>query len=117
MAIAPLTITTLRERVIDFSEHFMDLGISIMIKKPVKQAPGVFSFMSPLGVEVWASIAGIYVVVSLVLYFVNRFSPSGWRKLIGWRGEIVVINELTLRNSFWFALESAFKQGNSTLPR
>jgi len=45
LAIAPLTITSKRERVIDFSKPFMDLGISIMIKKPEKQKPGVFSFM------------------------------------------------------------------------
>ncbi|CAG2177850.1 unnamed protein product, partial [Oppiella nova] len=34
MAIAPLTITSARERVIDFTKPFMSLGISIMIKKP-----------------------------------------------------------------------------------
>jgi len=32
LAIAPLTITADRERVIDFSKPFMSLGISIMIK-------------------------------------------------------------------------------------
>jgi len=32
LAIAPLTITSRRERVIDFSKPFMNLGISIMIK-------------------------------------------------------------------------------------
>lgn len=40
MAIAPLTITSARERVIDFTKPFMSLGISIMIKKPVKKNPG-----------------------------------------------------------------------------
>jgi ionotropic glutamate receptor len=34
MAIAPLTITSQRERVIEFSKPFMNIGISIMIKKP-----------------------------------------------------------------------------------
>ena len=48
LAIAPLTISSMRERVIDFSKPFMNLGISIMIKKPEKQKPGVFSFMDPL---------------------------------------------------------------------
>jgi len=45
VAIAPLTISSSRERVVDFSKPFMQLGISIMIKKPEKQKPGVFSFM------------------------------------------------------------------------
>ena len=53
MAVAPLTITSMRERVIDFSKPFMQLGISIMIKKPEKQKPGVFSFMDPLDRYIW----------------------------------------------------------------
>lgn len=56
IAIAAMTITAERERVIDFSKPFMSLGISIMIKKPVKQTPGVFSFMNPLSQEIWVSL-------------------------------------------------------------
>lgn len=52
-----MTITAERERVIDFSKPFMSLGISIMIKKPVKQTPGVFSFMNPLSQEIWVRIS------------------------------------------------------------
>jgi ABC-type amino acid transport substrate-binding protein len=37
MAIAPLTIISAREKVIDFSKPFMNIGISIMIKKPIKE--------------------------------------------------------------------------------
>lgn len=48
-----MTITSERERIIDFSKPFMSLGISIMIKKPVKQKPGVFSFLNPLSKEIW----------------------------------------------------------------
>lgn len=57
IAIAAMTITAERERVIDFSKPFMSLGISIMIKKPVKQTPGVFSFMNPLSQEIWVRIS------------------------------------------------------------
>lgn len=56
IAIAPMTITAERERVIDFTKPFMSLGISIMIKKPVKQTPGVFSFLNPLSQEIWVSL-------------------------------------------------------------
>lgn len=48
LAIADLTITSERERAVDFSTPFMNLGISIMIRKPEKQKPSVFSFMEPL---------------------------------------------------------------------
>jgi ABC-type amino acid transport substrate-binding protein len=42
MALASLTITKDRQRVVDFTNPFMQMGISIMIKKPDKQKPGVF---------------------------------------------------------------------------
>lgn len=37
LAIAPLTISSQRERVIEFSMPFMNTGISIMIKKPKQE--------------------------------------------------------------------------------
>lgn len=55
IAIASMTITSERERVVDFSKPFMSLGISIMIKKPVRQRPSFFSFLNPLSKEIWVS--------------------------------------------------------------
>ena len=49
---AALTISYIREGVIDFTKPFMNLGISILFRKPEKKAPGLFSFMSPLSFEV-----------------------------------------------------------------
>ena len=83
MAIAPLTISSMRERVIDFSKPFMNLGISIMIKKPEKQKPGVFSFMDPLDLKIWVCIMVSYLGVSVVLYLVARFSPYEWQVICG----------------------------------
>ncbi|XP_046997299.1 glutamate receptor 1-like [Schistocerca americana] len=79
IAIASMTITSERERVIDFSKPFMSLGISIMIKKPMKQKPGVFSFLNPLSKEIWVCVIFSYVGVSIVLFIVSRFSPYEWR--------------------------------------
>ena len=47
LSIASLTIDGAREKAVDFSKPFIDLGISIMIRKPQKQKPGVFSFIPP----------------------------------------------------------------------
>lgn len=73
IAIASMTITSERERVIDFSKPFMSLGISIMIKKPVKQKPGVFSFLNPLSKEIWVCVIFSYLAVSIVLFIVSRY--------------------------------------------
>ncbi|XP_058482856.1 glutamate receptor 1b isoform X2 [Solea solea] len=78
VAVAPLTITLVREKMIDFTKPFMSLGISIMIKKPTKSKPGVFSFLDPLAYEIWMCIVFAYIGVSVVLFLVSRFSPYEW---------------------------------------
>ncbi|XP_061818989.1 glutamate receptor 1-like isoform X2 [Nerophis lumbriciformis] len=80
VAVAPLTITLVREQVIDFTKPFMSLGISIMIKKPTKSKPSVFSFLDPLAYEIWMCIVFAYIGVSVVLFLVSRFSPYEWKK-------------------------------------
>ncbi|XP_069579151.1 glutamate receptor 1-like isoform X4 [Brachyistius frenatus] len=79
VAVAPLTITLVREQMIDFTKPFMSLGISIMIKKPTKSKPGVFSFLDPLAYEIWMCIVFAYIGVSVVLFLVSRFSPYEWQ--------------------------------------
>lgn len=57
LAIVDLTITYNREQVVDFTMPFMNLGISILYRKPVKQPPNLFSFLSPLSLDVWCYMA------------------------------------------------------------
>ncbi|XP_035230207.1 glutamate receptor 1-like, partial [Stegodyphus dumicola] len=116
MAIAPLTITSARERVIDFTKPFMSLGISIMIKKPMKKKPGVFSFMNPLSKEIWMCIIFAYVGVSVVLFLVSRFSPHEWRYEDSFIGPSVA-NDFSLYNSLWFSLGAFMQQGCDICPR
>jgi len=67
LALAPLTITANRERVVDFSKPFMSLGISIMFKKQEEDAPGIVSFMKPLSYEIWMCVIFAYIGVSVTL--------------------------------------------------
>ncbi|XP_055317645.1 glutamate receptor 1-like isoform X2 [Sitodiplosis mosellana] len=126
IAIAPMTITAERERVIDFSKPFMSLGISIMIKKPIKQNPGVFSFLNPLSQEIWMCVIFAYVGVSIVLFIVSRFSPQEWR-IVQLNGDVShisgqvatqpAVNEFSISNSFWFTLGAFMQQGCDISPR
>ncbi|KAF4529000.1 hypothetical protein B566_EDAN017398 [Ephemera danica] len=116
IAIASMTITSERERVIDFSKPFMSLGISIMIKKPVKQKPGVFSFLNPLSKEIWVCVIFSYVGVSIVLFTVSRFSPYEWRVEETLAGT-TVSNDFSILNSLWFALGAFMQQGCDISPR
>jgi len=117
IAVAPLTITSVRERVIDFSKPFMQLGISIMIKKPEKQKPGVFSFMDPLHFYIWLCIVLSYLGVSLVMFLVGRFSPAEWQIGDDTGDGPEISTDFTLRNSLWFALGAFMQQGCDISPR
>lgn len=64
LAIGDLTITYEREQSVDFTMPFMSLGISILFRKPVKQPPNLFSFLSPLSLDVWIYMAtGLYQII------------------------------------------------------
>ncbi|CAK6967754.1 glutamate receptor 1a isoform X1 [Scomber scombrus] len=145
VAVAPLTITLVREEVIDFSKPFMSLGISIMIKKPTKSKPGVFSFLDPLAYEIWMCIVFAYIGVSVVLFLVSRFSPYEWHaedyeeggepqsptqaSANGMQqGQTATqqntnqqspeqTNEFGIFNSLWFSLGAFMQQGCDISPR
>ena len=72
LAIADLTITYEREQAVDFSMPFMNLGISILYKKPQKKPPDLFSFLSPLSLDVWIYTAMAYLGVSILLFILAR---------------------------------------------
>ena len=122
IAVAPLTITLVREEVIDFSKPFMSLGISIMIKKPQKSKPGVFSFLDPLAYEIWMCIVFAYIGVSVVLFLVSRFSPYEWHTEEPEEGtdgppSDQPPNEFGIFNSLWFSLGAFMQQGCDISPR
>ncbi|XP_037402259.1 glutamate receptor 4a isoform X4 [Pygocentrus nattereri] len=122
IAVAPLTITLVREEVIDFSKPFMSLGISIMIKKPQKSKPGVFSFLDPLAYEIWMCIVFAYIGVSVVLFLVSRFSPYEWHTEEPEEGSESAPadqppNEFGIFNSLWFSLGAFMQQGCDFTPR
>lgn len=78
IAIADLTITSARQSAVDFTLPFMNLGISILFKKPDEAPPDLFSFLKPFSVEVWIYMATAFLGVSLLLYIISRISPYEW---------------------------------------
>lgn len=50
----------------------MNLGISVLYRKPVKQPPNLFSFLSPLSLDVWIYMATAYLGVSVLLFILAR---------------------------------------------
>lgn len=61
LSVAALTINYQREQVIDFTKPFLNLGISILFKRPQKKTPNLFSFLSPLSIEIWLYMIAAYL--------------------------------------------------------
>ncbi|CAG2101692.1 unnamed protein product [Medioppia subpectinata] len=78
LALADLTATYVREKAVDFTMPFMNLGISILFKKPGLPEPELFSFLKPFSVEVWLYLASAYLGISLLLWILSRISPYEW---------------------------------------
>ncbi|XP_078279410.1 glutamate receptor ionotropic, kainate 3-like isoform X1 [Rhinoraja longicauda] len=118
LAVAPLTITYAREKVIDFSKPFMTLGISILYRKSNGTNAGVFSFLNPLSPDIWMYILLAYFGVSCVLFVIARFSPYEWYDAHPCNpGSDVVENNFTLLNSFWFGVGALMQQGSELMPK
>uniref|UniRef100_U3C153 Glutamate receptor n=1 Tax=Callithrix jacchus TaxID=9483 RepID=U3C153_CALJA len=118
LAVAPLAITYVREKVIDFSKPFMTLGISILYRKPNGTNPGVFSFLNPLSPDIWMYILLAYLGVSCVLFVIARFSPYEWYNPHPCNPDSdVVENNFTLLNSFWFGVGALMRQGSELMPK
>eukprot|EP00095_Tigriopus_kingsejongensis_P010202 maker-scaffold1554_size35889-snap-gene-0.6 protein:Tk10202 transcript:maker-scaffold1554_size35889-snap-gene-0.6-mRNA-1 annotation:"glutamate receptor kainate 2-like" len=114
LAVASMTINYARETVIDFTKPFMNLGISILFKAPKDPATELFSFMNPLALEIWLYMLIAYILVSITIWIVARFSPYEWAHPHPCVDTgLVFQNDFTLPNSFWFAIGTLMQQGSS----
>uniref|UniRef100_A0A8C7RV02 Glutamate receptor n=1 Tax=Oncorhynchus mykiss TaxID=8022 RepID=A0A8C7RV02_ONCMY len=119
LAVAGFTITSEREKVIDFSKPFMSLGISILYRVHLGRKPGYFSFLDPFSPAVWLFMLLAYLAVSCVLFLAARLSPYEWYNphpcLMGRKD--MLENQYTLGNSLWFPVGGFMQQGSEIMPR
>ena len=112
---ASLTITYIREQVIDFSKPFWNLGISILYKRPKDKNPDLFSFLSPLSIVVWVYMIAAYLLISFMLFVLARFSPYEWSNPHPCNQDAEELeNQFGLMNSLWFTIGSLMQQGRCT---
>ncbi|CAB3367849.1 Hypothetical predicted protein [Cloeon dipterum] len=138
LAVGSMTINYARESVIDFTKPFMNLGISILFKTsetmnvfrrgrpfrpniesvPTSAPTRLFSFMNPLAVDIWLYVLAAYVLVSITMFVVARFSPYEWHNPHPCELENdVVENQFSMSNSFWFTIGTLMQQGSDLNPK
>ncbi|XP_014475528.1 PREDICTED: glutamate receptor ionotropic, kainate 2-like [Dinoponera quadriceps] len=117
---------------------FLRQGSGLNPKVSKRSPPRLFSFMNPLAVEIWLSLLGAYVMVSLAIWIVARLSPYEWVEpspcpsckcpLQGSHVSALdpdsddipllsTVNEFSLANSFWFAVGTLMQQGSDLNPK
>ncbi|KAK4023250.1 Glutamate receptor [Daphnia magna] len=118
LAIADLSINYDRESAVDFTMPFLNTGISILYKKPQKKPPNLFSFLSPLSVEVWIYMCTAYLAVSLSIYAMSRITPYEWNNPHPCRQQPDMLeNNFTILNAMWFTIGSLMQQGSDVMPK
>nr|QGW50282.1 gustatory receptor 27 [Chouioia cunea] len=119
LAVGSMTINYARESVIDFTKPFMNLGISILFKVPTSHPARLFSFMNPLAIEIWLYVLAAYILVSVTMFVVARFSPYEWNNPHPCHSQNteIVENQFSLANSFWFTIGTLMQQGSDLNPK
>ncbi|KAF2898653.1 hypothetical protein ILUMI_07524 [Ignelater luminosus] len=115
MAVAPMVIRADREEVIDYiPPFFTQSGISIVMRKPVKET-SLFKFMTVLKLEVWGSIGAVLICTALMMWFLDKYSPFSATN----KPDVYNYNcrEFSLKECFWFALTSFTPQGGGEPPK
>lgn len=124
-----MTINYARESVIHFTKPYMNLGIGILFKLPSTMPTRLFSFMSPLDIDIWLYVLAAYILVSLTMFVVARFSPNEWRLSHPCIAAMdphysadgddnnKLENQFSMANSFWFTIVTLMHQGCDLNPK
>ncbi|XP_018792801.1 PREDICTED: glutamate receptor ionotropic, kainate 2-like [Bactrocera latifrons] len=74
--------------------------------------------MNPLAMEIWLYVLTAYILVSLTLFVMARFSPYEWNNPHPCMKESdIVENQFSVSNSFWFITGTFLRQGSGLNPK
>lgn len=118
IAVADLTITGKREKAVDFTLPFMTTGVSILFMKPAKAESSLFGFLSPFTISVWIYLLLTTALISLIFFICGRLSPYEWDNPFPCKeDQPILMNECSVKNSFWFTVGSLMQQGSDVAPK
>lgn len=73
LAMAPLTVTAVREMAVDLTKPFMQTGISFVMRKDTGSEDSQYlSFLNLFSSEMWISLIVAYLLTSLCIFLVAR---------------------------------------------
>jgi len=115
--IADISITSSRAAAFTFSMPWLNLGISILYIPPRSAPPSLLAFLDPFTTDVYIYTLLVFVLVTLIIYVLARFSPNQWEEPPNCQKDPEEYeNQYTFLNSFWFTLGALMQQGSDVAP-
>ncbi|KAM3620894.1 uncharacterized protein V6R79_003463 [Siganus canaliculatus] len=111
LAIAPLTLTAARERVVGMTKPFMQTGVSILLRRDISEGAGFFDFLTPFSVETWIGILVAYLGTAACIFVVTRLSPCEWSQPQSEQ------NRFSFPHSLWYTAGALTLQGAGPHPK
>lgn len=118
LAIADLTITYDRKKVVDFTNPFMNLGIGILFTKPIPKEKNLFSFLDPFTTSVWIYTGLAYIFISVLVFILSRINNDDWESSHPCQQDPEEVESIwNILNCVWLMMGSIMGQGSDILPK
>lgn len=111
LAVAPLTLTAIREQFVDMTTPFMQTGIGFIMRKDKAAEESVFSLLSPFSSDMWAGVLIAFLLTGVCMFLVSRISPCEWSE------PETEQHSFTLLHSFWYITGALTLQGAGPHPK
>ena len=115
IALNPIVVSASRQKIISFTKPFMHFSVGLLVKKKEEKDLDLTQFMLPFTIPAWCLLLSSCVVVTFIVYLLDKYSPYGWRQTQQEQGEDG--DEFNLFNSFWFCMACMLTQGADNTPR
>ncbi|XP_071331178.1 probable glutamate receptor [Trachinotus anak] len=111
LAVAPLTLTAVREQYVDMTTPFMQTGIGFIMRKDSASEESTFSLLSPFSTDMWVGVLIAFLLTGLCIFLVGRISPTEWAE------PDAEEHSFTLLHSFWYITGALTLQGAGPHPK
>ncbi|KAG7224275.1 hypothetical protein INR49_000518 [Caranx melampygus] len=111
LAVAPLTLTAVREQYVDMTTPFMQTGIGFILRKDLASEESTFSLLAPFSTEMWIGILIAFLLTGVCIFLVGRISPTEWAEPDSEE------HNFTLQHSFWYITGALTLQGAGPHPK
>ncbi|XP_061843949.1 glutamate receptor U1 [Nerophis lumbriciformis] len=111
LAVAPLTLTAIREQYVDMTTPFMQTGIGFILHKGVANDDDTFSLLAPFSTQMWVGVLLAFLLTGVCVFLMGRISPTEWAK------PETDEHTFTLFHSYWYIIGALTLQGAGPHPK